>query len=142
MRTLRSVIIAVFLSAISAHAGPGIGPANCASAPAKLVTTTSAVNDWLVSGTIVNESKKPITAYRIAWAIVTDGSVRFVEGPWMNHPAGIQPGESVLAPAQNVKPQMQAKRFLFFVSKVKFADGTSWKANHDEVLKAGGAGLH
>jgi hypothetical protein len=59
----------------------------------------------------------------------------------MNLPAGIKAGESVLIPAQNVQPQMQASQVIFFVSQVKFSDGSKWKADRKKALKSAGVPL-
>jgi hypothetical protein len=134
------IVLGVFLCA-AASTGPGLGLASELNSPAKLTQVTNAVKDWFVSGTLTNEGGKKIVAYRIGWAVATGNAVKFAEGPWMNLPAGITEGESILVPAQNVQPQMQASQVVFFVSQVKFADGSKWKADRKRTLKAGGVSL-
>ena len=143
MGLCRKVLVFMFAAFVCAAAstGPGLSLASELNAPAKLTVSTHAVDDWFVSGTLTNEASKKIVAYRVGWAVATGKVVKFSEGPWMNLPAGIKAGESVLVPAQNVQPQMQATQVVFFVSQVKFSDGSKWKADRKKTLKSAGVPL-
>jgi hypothetical protein len=58
----------------------------------------------------------------------------FTTGPWVNLLPGVSPGATAQVPPQGVPIDARSQRVIFFVSAVKFADGSSWKADQKDVL--------
>lgn len=133
---MRILVMALtVLSVSSAFAGTGMVIAKQPNAPVQIVRTLHGIPDVLQSAWFENRGSKSIIGYRIGWASMSVGKSRFEMGPWMNVPAGVNPGATVEVPAQGVALDARAENMVFFVSEVKFADGSHWKANHGELLK-------
>jgi hypothetical protein len=101
--------------------------------PVMLTSTTHTLTDALAAATLKNQGNKKIIGYRIGWATVVAGKPGFKAGPWMNLPAGIDPGTAVSVPAQSIAIDSHADRMIFYVVEAKFSDGTHWKSNRKSI---------
>lgn len=107
-------------------------PAEQKDAPARLISATHGVDDWLITALLKNNSSKTIVAYRIGWVYVIDSHRKFHQGESWDVSAGIAPGSIYNIPPQNVKPNARSKFTEIFVAELKFSDGTRWKADRNE----------
>ena len=89
----------------------------------------------LEAGTLESRASQPIVSYRIGWALSKDGKVSLHEGPWMNVPAGVEPGAKTDVPDQAVPFDTAAQRYLFYISEVTYADGTRWSAEATPLIE-------
>jgi hypothetical protein len=103
------------------------------AAPVQLLSTTHGLADALEKAKFQNRSDKVISAYRIGWAIVRNGRTTFKLGSWMNVPSGIQPEAVQTVLAQGVQLERHAQKMVFFVSEVRYSDGSHWKASRNSL---------
>lgn len=125
----------LILTSVYAFGSGPLYPAEQKNAPARLISTTHAIDDWLQSAQLQNNSGKKIVAYRIGWAYTHGQKQEFHRGPWMNVPAGIAPETKATVSAQAVPPDDKSDSTAFFVDELKFSDGQHWRSNHKTVLK-------
>jgi hypothetical protein len=104
------------------------------AAPVQLIKTTHGLIDALEAAEFQNRGVKNIAAYRIGCAVVKEGRTTFVEGPWMNVPQSISPGAVQTVPAQAIRLDDQAQEMIFFVSDLRYVDGTRWKADRRKLV--------
>lgn len=135
----RFCIPALFVAVVSCFpvAKASAGPMMMAlqkDSPARLIETTHAGDDWLQAAKIENRSAKTVMAYKIGWVYVLPNKKRVYEqGPAMNVPVGINPGAIAEVPAQNVRPDLRSARTIFYVSDVKFSDGSHWHVDRKKI---------
>jgi hypothetical protein len=135
---LGTTLLCLALSALSADTGMVI--ARQETAPAQITKATHSLRDVLQAATLQNRSSKVITGFKVGWMSVNDeGKRTSMSGPWINLPAGITPGTTQQVPAQNVALAKEAREMIFFVTEVKFADGTHWKASRADKKSFGRA---
>ena len=107
------------------------------SSSAVLVSTTHSPVDFLSAATLKNVDDKPVTGYRIGWAVVfPSGKIEVHLGVRLSIPAGIEPGGTWDAPSQAVSPdyaRQGASVVAFFVAEVYLAGEQPWKADLVQV---------
>jgi hypothetical protein len=122
--------------AIPAFAETAVGVGYQPTAPVQIVEARFGTTDLLKSARFENRASKSIIAYRIAWISRTDGEVQVSEGPWMTLPADADPGSTVDVPDQKVeRPKPMPSEIKFFISDVRFADGSHWKVNRADLME-------
>jgi hypothetical protein len=107
-------------------------------APVRLVQTTHGYPSLLTAARLKNFGDKPITSYTIGWGYVRPKGIEYHAGMAMNVPAGIKPGVVYDVPDQAVAFDSRAQGVIFFVAEATFADGSRWKANHEDVERTSG----
>lgn len=140
-RPAATALVLVVLSLVgcavaSTHVAMVIAPQD--NAPARLVQTTHGLSDLLTAARLKNGSDKRIRSYQIGWAYVRPNGIEFHMGVLMRVPAGIKPGHVHDVVDQAVPFEGSAERVIFFVAEVTFADGSHWKADHDEIQRVAG----
>jgi hypothetical protein len=130
-----AVLSFALLLAVPSFAGTLMLIARQPDSPVQILRAQHGIPDVLESASFENRSDKVITSYRIGWATVAEGKSSFRAGEWMNVPAGISLGETATVPAQGISCDAQAEDMVFFVSEVKFSDGSRWKAKHSGLTK-------
>jgi len=129
-------LLALALITVPLHAGTVMGPAKQPGTPAMLTSTTHTLTDALAAASLKNQGNKRISGYRIGWITIVNGKPRFKTGPWMNLPAGIDPGTVVSVPAQSIAIDSRADRMIFYVAEASFPDGTHWKSDRTSITFA------
>jgi len=99
-------------------------------APAMFVEATHGGKDMLFASKVLNMSEKTIVAIQISWFIRMPGENVRTESKLVNFEKGLPPEEVIDLPGQNLDTAPILKRgtvVRFFISQVKFKDGTSWE---------------
>jgi len=97
--------------------------------------------DLFEHGIAKNMGTADLMAYRVGWFLYPhDGGAPVLrEGGLINLPDdGIKPGGQFKVPAQGVSPNLSNDHVMIvsFIQEAKFADGTDWKADTDQVRDA------
>jgi len=105
---------------------------------ALLAVTHNMQTDLFEQGIAKNIGKAELMAYRLGWFLYPpDGGAPVLrEGKFINLPDdGIKPGGQFKVPAQQVSPILSNDHVMVvsFIEEAKFADGTDWKADIDQV---------
>jgi hypothetical protein len=127
--TVAFVLLGCAVFALSQGLSMAVQP----GAPARLVQTTHGTTNLLTAARLENDSKKPITSYKIGWAYVRRDETEFHTGALMNVPAGIKPGVVYDVPDQAVLYDPRVQGVIFFVAELTFADGSRWHAANEDI---------
>lgn len=127
-----TVVFALLSCAVFALS-QGLSMAMQPGAPAHLVQTTHGSTSLLTAARLENDSKKPITSYKIGWAYVRRDGTEFHTGALMNVPAGIKPRVVYNVPDQVVSFDPRMQGVIFFVAELTFADGSRWNAANEDI---------
>jgi hypothetical protein len=120
-------------------------------APAELVSFNVSRDSVFRHGVLINVGKKQIVGYQLGWIFTTasQGS-RIKLGPELRLEKAIASGERQETvdypfPSSFFGDTGEIKRVGFFIARVVFADGSSWKADLKRLQKDSspdGAGSH
>lgn len=132
---LFSCVAALALFVPPAFAGQAMILALQTAAPVQITSIRHGLNDAIEAANFHNRSDKNISAYRVGWATTINQKVSFKSGVWMNMPVGVLPGTNQTVPAQGISLMRQAQKMIFFISDVRFADGSHWKTDRKSILK-------
>jgi hypothetical protein len=101
--------------------------------PAALIQTHHTSKDFLQSAILKNVGKQAIRVYRIGWVVVyLSGKSKVGLGLPVGVPDGLNPGETVDVPAQQVSTDFAkegASAVVFFVTDVHLGENNLWKAD-------------
>jgi hypothetical protein len=134
-------ILAVSLQKLVAHEQRGFtfAPIQGEGDPAAIMAIAVNVRTALVNqGEFQNLSKKTITAYQIGWLAGTSSKdAKLSLTPIFEIPDGLPSQATQKIPDQPFSRSLvrPGVRMVFFVSKVKFSDGTSWNADLKRLKK-------
>jgi hypothetical protein len=106
------------------------------AAPAMLVRQNHILGrrgDFLGSATLKNIGTTSLNSYRIGWiAAYPDGKDEIGLGSPIDVPKGVEPGQTVEVPAQNVRPE-GSFTVGFFIAEVHTQAGIVWKASLGDI---------
>jgi hypothetical protein len=108
------------------------------TAPAHLARITFGYPNLLKVAQLKNESRKPITSYRIGWANVHRDGIELHRGDMTSVPGGIEPGHMHDVSDQMIALDERAQSVVFFVAEVSFADGSNWKIDIPNIAHEAG----
>ncbi len=115
-----------------------VGMLRQTATPARLGVTKHGRQSLFLGGVLENGTRKLI-GYRIGWVVDVPGQPTEAKlSDWWPIPDGLEPGGKRDIPGQGVSGTLidqGATRVEFFVAAVKFADGTTWEANLQEIKK-------
>jgi hypothetical protein len=127
-----------FSAVASTKPGFMFAPISVSGSPAQLNSLTIDRQKALVSqASFVNIGERKITAYQMGWVAGELGKEsRVYLSPVFEVPAGIDIGREANMPPQPLDASLMKPgiRAAFFIAKVRFSDGTDWKADL-KVLK-------
>lgn len=128
----------IFLTPPQAKAAPPEIPLNACRqpAPASVFGLKPVSPPLMASLMLKNQSRIPVTGFRIGWILTYSGKSHPVIGPHLRPVRPISPGQMVEVPAQGSREGALRQRpdsVTFFVAQVDFPNGRVWKPTLQEL---------
>ncbi len=105
-------------------------------APASVFGLKPVSPPLMASLMLKNQSRIPVTGFRIGWILTYAGKSHPVIGPHLRPVRPISPGQMVQVPAQGSREEALRQRpdsVTFFVAQVDFPNGRVWKPTLQEL---------
>jgi len=125
----------------TANVATVFGMIGAKGAPAELMSFNVSRDSVLRHGVLMNVSKKQIASYQMGWIFTTPSQGSTVKlGPELRLEKPIAPGKRQETvdypfPSSFFGNTGEIKRVGFFVARIVFTDGTSWKADLKRLQK-------